>query len=142
MCCPYKPEQCIIRRGVFLMNKLNMTIWGRAIDLSIVFDCYDNKEILPAQRDALDKLLNSKAIESSKAAVESYCLEINKQELGESGIFNIFKYVMPHGLFVRRPTSSDRYVGLMCKYRFNPEDGLAVLFKNEEVYNIGTSDIL
>ena len=55
---------------------------------------------------------------------------------------NIFKYVMPYSLYVRRSASSDRYVGLMCKYRFNPEDGLAVLFKNEELYDIGTSDIL
>ena len=125
------------------MNKVNMNIWGRPIELSIAFDCYGGEDILPEQREALDKLCSSTAtIENAKATVEDYCLTHNRHDIGECGITNIFKYVMPYGLFVRRPVSSDRYVGLMCKYRFNPEDGLVVMFKNEAVYDIGTSDIL
>lgn len=125
------------------MSNAIMTIWGRAFELPVAFDCYENETILPEQQEALDKLLHSeKAINSAKRAVESYCLKMNASEIGADGIANIFKYVMPYSLFVRRSTTSDRYVGLMCKYRFNPEDGLVVLFKNEEVYDIGTSDIL
>lgn len=124
------------------MNKINMTVWGRTLDLSIAFDCYENENVLPEQRDALNRLLNSDAIETSKSAVENYCMKMNGEEIGKNGIANIFKYVMPYGLYIRRSNTSDRYVGLMCKYRFNPEDGLVVLFKNEAVCDIGTSDIL
>ena len=124
------------------MSDLSMMVWGREFNLSVVFDCYENEEILPEQSAALDKLIGSGAIEASRSAVENYCLKMNRKEIGKSSITNIFKYVMPYGLYIRRSTSSDRYVGLMCKYRFDPEDGLVVLFKNEKVCDIGTSDIL
>lgn len=124
------------------MSDISLTIWGRKLDLSVAFDCYENEDILPEQKDALNKLLASNIIETSRMAVENYCMERNRQEIGEGGIANIFKYVMPYCLYVRRSSSSDRYVGLMCKYRFDPEDGLVVLFKNETICDIGTSDIL
>lgn len=124
------------------MSDLSMTIWGRELNLSVVFDCYENEDILPEQRVALEKLIDSGAMEASRTVVENYCLKTNRKEIGESSITNIFKYVMPYGLYIRRSISSDRYVGLMCKYRFDPEDGLVVLFKNEKVCDIGTSDIL
>ena len=108
-----------------------------------MFDRYEDESILPEQKEALEKFCRSRdAIDVAKSAVENYCLKLNAKEICEDSIKNIFKYVMPYSLYIRRSTSSDRYVGLMCKYRFNPEDGLSVLFKNEELYNIGTSDIL
>ena len=125
------------------MNNVNLIIWGRTFDLPVVFDCYSDEEILPEQKEALEKFRRSKdALDAAKSAVENYCLKLNAKEICEDSIMNILKYVMPYSLYVRRSASSDRYVGLMCKYRFNPEDGLAVLFKNEELYDIGTSDIL
>lgn len=124
------------------MSDVRLKIWGRELEMPVVFDCYENEDVLPEQRDALKRLLDTEEIEASKPAVEKYCLDMNRQEIGEQGITNIFKYVMPCGLYVRRSASPDRYVGLMCKYRFNPEDGLAILFKNEALCDIGTSDIL
>ncbi len=124
------------------MSNVSMTIWGRMLNLSVAFDCYENEEVLPEQTEALDRLIGSGAIEDSRTAVENYCLKKNQQEIGESSITNIFKYVMPYSLYVRRSVSSDRYVGLVCRYRFNPEDGLVVLFKNEKICDIGTTDIL
>ncbi|MEF2801191.1 MAG: hypothetical protein U0N22_04760 [Acutalibacter sp.] len=124
------------------MNNINITVWDRQLDLSIVFDCYKNEAVLPIQEEALNKLLASDAIDNSKSSVEKYCLSNNGQEIGEDKISNIFKYVMPYSLYIRRTTSADRIVGLVCKYRFNPEDGLVILFKNEELIDIGTTDIL
>jgi len=125
------------------MNKINMNIWGRSLELSVAFDCYEGEDVLSEQKEALDKLCSSmETIENARTTVENYCIKNNRHDIGEGGITNIFKYVMPYGLFIRRPTSPDRYIGLMCKYRFNPEDGLVVLFKNEKIYDIGTSDIL
>ena len=124
------------------MNNINITVWDRQLDLSIVFDCYKNEAVLPIQEEALNKLLASDAIDNSKSSVEKYCLSNNGQEIGEDKISNIFKYVMPYSLYIRRTTSADRIVGLVCKYRFNPEDGFVILFKNEELIDIGTTDIL
>ena len=125
-----------------LMNNVNLMIWGRLFNLPVVFDCYGNESVLPEQKKAIDMFCNAeKAIEAAETAVEAYCLKLNSKEINESSISNIFKYVMPYSLYVRRSTS-DRYVGLMCRYRFNPEDGLVVLFKNETAFEIGTTDIL
>ena len=125
------------------MNKISLTIWGRSFELPVAFDCYEGEEVLQAQYDALNELCNAQiTIEEAKSNVEKYCVELNAKEIGAQRIDNIFKYVMPTGVFVRRSNSADRFVGLICKYRFNPEDGLVVLFKNGAFYEIGTSDIL
>ena len=125
------------------MNKINLTIWGRSFELPVAFDCYEGEEVLQAQYDALNELCDAQiTIEEAKTNVEKYCVELNAKEIGAQRIDNIFKYVMPTGVFVRRSNSADRFVGLICKYRFNPEDGLVVLFKNGAFYEIGTSDIL
>lgn len=125
------------------MNKISLTIWGRSFELPVAFDCYEGEEVLQAQYDALNELCDAQiTIEEAKTNVEKYCVELNAKEIGAQRIDNIFKYVMPTGVFVRRSNSADRFVGLICKYRFNPEDGLVVLFKNGAFYEIGTSDIL
>lgn len=125
------------------MNKISLTIWGRSFELPVAFDCYEGEEVLQAQYDALNEFCDAQiTIEEAKTNVEKYCVELNAKEIGAQRIDNIFKYVMPTGVFVRRSNSEDRFVGLICKYRFNPEDGLVVLFKNGAFYEIGTSDIL
>lgn len=125
------------------MNKVSLTIWGRSFELPVAFDCYEGEEILQEQYDALNKFCeNETLITDVKTDVVQYCLGLNSKEIGGDTIDNIFKYVMPTGVYVRRSDSADRFVGLVCKYRFNPEDGLAILFKNEVMDMIGTSDIL
>lgn len=125
------------------MNKISLTIWGRSFELPVAFDCYEGEEVLQVQYDALNELCDAQiTIEEAKSNVEKYCVELNAKEIGAQRIDNIFKYVMPTGVYVRRSNSADRFVGLICKYRFNLEDGLVVLFKNGAFYEIGTSDIL
>lgn len=124
------------------MNKVKLVIWNRSFELPVAFDCYDDEKILDAQYEALDKFCtNEMAIAEAKSDVERYCIQLNGKEIG-TNIDNIFKYVMPSSLYIRRTDSTDRFVGLVCKYRFDPEDGLVVLFKNEALFEIGTSDIL
>lgn len=118
---------------------LNVNIWGRKIDLEVVYDCYAGEEVLPVQKDSLELFISKNmAGNDSKNAVENYCLENNQAEIGADKIENIFKYVMPESLFVKR----DGRIVIMCNYKFDPEHGIAVVFEDGIVTAVGHQDII
>ena len=118
---------------------LSIKIWNRDFDLKVLYDCYAGEEILDEQKDALKKFSSDKkAIESSKADVEKYCLDQNKDDIGDGGVDNIFKYVMPESIFVKR----DCRVALLCRYKFDEEHGLALIYKNGKLIDVGSQDII
>lgn len=119
-----------------------MMIWGRAFELKIEYDCCFGEDVLPNQVQAIEKLVCSQDIISeAKGKVETYCLSKNPVEIGTKHIENIFKYVMPKYLFVRR-NADKRVVAIMCNYRFDPEHGIAIVFENEKQVCIGNQDII
>ena len=68
------------------------------------------------------------------------CLTKNKSDIADSDIDNLFKYVKPKTIFVKRPTENNRIVVLLCNYKFNPDHDLAIIFKNEKFEKIETDD--
>lgn len=123
------------------MNK-TLNIWGRDFDLEIYFDCYTGEKISIEQKEALDLFLqNPQLISEAKEKVIAYCLKRNAAEIGGT-IENIFKYVIPQSIYVQKSPDNARVVGLMCAYRFNPEDGLAVVFRNEAYHEVGSQNII
>lgn len=128
-------------KGVSLMYK-KLTIWGREFDLRVVFDCFDDEELLTIQEQALEAFLKADAaIENSKKQVENYILNDDYAELETDSIDNIFKYVIPTDIYLPR-TSETRTVALLCDYRFDEEHGLAIVFENEQFKEIGEQDIV
>jgi hypothetical protein len=126
---------------VDLMNKQKITIWGREFELDIVFDCYKGESVLPAQTDALDKFLKKEElINLAKSSVESYCIKRDSELIGATAIDNIFKYVIPESIYIQRAKDDKHIVGLMCKYKFDIDNGLAVVFENEKFKTVGTQD--
>lgn len=124
------------------MTEVNMNIWGRQFNLNIEYDCCTGEEVLSNQIVAIEKLLETESVVSeAKEKVEAYCLKRNREEIGLNHIDNIFKYVMPKYLFVRR-TDKKRIVAIMCNYRFDTEHGIAIVFENEELNQIGNQDIV
>jgi len=120
------------------MNK-KKNIWGREFDLKVIFDVYKGEEILDNQNKALEAFLEAdSAISSSCEELKKYCLEKDGDLIGVS-IENIFKYVIPVSLFVKRDEKK-RIVILLCNYRFDEEHGLALFFENEELEHIGSQD--
>ena len=118
---------------------LNIKIWNRDFDLKVLYDCYTGEEILDEQREALKKFYSDKKmIESSKAEVETYCLSQNKDEIGSDEIDNIFRFVMPESIFVKR----DCRVAIMCRYKFDTEHGIAVVFKDGKLLEVGSADCI
>ncbi len=113
-------------------------IWGRQFELKLIYDCYAGEEVLPLQKEAFESFSkNATAINESQKAVEKYCLTENKKDIGLDQIDNIFKYVMPESIFVKR----DGRIALMCRYKFD-EHGIAVVFKGGKCESVGMQDII
>lgn len=124
------------------MSKEKITIWGRDFDMEIKYDCYSGEEVLQIQRDAIDAFLKSgAAIDAALDQVKYYCLKNNKADIGNNSIDNIFKYVAPKYLYVAR-NKEKHVVAIMCNYKFDPENGIAVVFENEKFSKIGMQDII
>lgn len=129
---------------VILMSKIKTEVWGRTLDLDIVYDIYQGESILESQVDAYNRFMaeSDKLFGLAEDEVKKYCLSINKDDIQEHEITNIFKYVKPKAIYVKRNTGKDRTVALLCAYKFNPDDGIAIVFKNEKLLKIGTENII
>ena len=124
------------------MTKKHVTIWGREMDLEIVFDRYDGEVILANQEKALDSLLsNWVVVDGAFEDVKRYCLEKCGDVVDGEHMDNIFRYVKPESLFVPR-RQSKQIVAMMCDFRPDLEHGLAIVFENEKLAKIGPQDIV
>lgn len=124
------------------MNKKKIVIWGRIFEIEVRFDCYAGEEVLDAQKEALELFLKSENnIKDSLETVKQYCLEQNGKDMGESKVANIFKYVAPKYLYVVRSTEK-HIVSIMCNYKFDQENGIAVVFENEKLSKIVRQDMI
>lgn len=86
-------------------------------------------------------LKSGAAIDDALGYVKQYCLRNNKADIGSDSINNIFKYVAPKYLYVAR-NNEKHVVAIMCNYKFDPENGIAVIFENEKFSKIGMQDII
>ena len=124
------------------MSKCKITIWDRAFDLSVVYECYAGEEVLESQREAFAMLEdNEKEVADSLAAVKKYVQKTGVRQLKADGIENIFKYVKPKALIAMRSKRS-RVAMLLCDYRLDIEHGLAIEFRNEKCRGIGNENIV
>ena len=120
------------------MNK-KMTIWGREFNIKVVFDVFTGEEILDEQKKALEAFCAvAEKLLSDPKDIKKYCLKKNKKEIGNS-IDNIFKYVIPTSLLVKRDTKKHT-IALLCNYRFDEEHGLAIVYENEKLIRIVSQD--
>lgn len=127
---------------MILISKTKIEIWGRQFNLTIDYDCGKGENLFPTQITAIERLRKSKsAINDAKEKVEAYCLSKNPDEIGTDRIQNIFKYVMPKYLFVRRSVAK-RTVAIMCNYKFDEDNGIAIVFENEKLTKVGNQDII
>lgn len=126
-----------------MMREETIWIWGREMTLPMVFDCYEGEKVLPYQRAALRWFLEDLTpLNAALPAVEEYCRAVDWEEFGDRPVENIFRYVMPQQIFVKRTDDDSRVVGLLCAYRFDAENGLAVVFRNEALERVGTQNIV
>jgi len=79
-------------------------------------------------------------IEKSKAKVEAYCREKVLEDDENEKKDNVFSYVKPEYLFVKR--EENPRVIMMCKYRYDLEHGLAVVFSLDSNIVVGSQDMI
>lgn len=124
------------------MNKAKLMLWGREFNLDITYDCYKDEKILESQKQAVQRFSEmSDAFEISLDSVKSYCLLNNKEEIGADKIDNIFKYVAPKYLYVPREEKK-QVVAIMCNYKFDLENGIAIIFENGKFREVGKQEII
>ena len=123
------------------MNKEKMRIWEREFELDVIYDQYSGEDILPIQEDAIKKFIeNHECINDSLEPVKKYCLQWNKNEIGTDIIDNIFKYVKPKSLYIKRSDDDSRIVVMMCAYKFYSDNKIAVVFRNERFEKVVIDD--
>ena len=120
------------------MNK-KVKVWGRDFQLKVIFDTYDYEEITNMQKEALNTFVDTAdKLLSSCDELKKYCIKKDENLIADT-IENIFKYVIPTTLYVGRNTNK-RVVSLLCNYRFDEENGIAITYENEKLMHIGSQD--
>lgn len=124
------------------MNKCEISIWGRTFELSVCYKCYQDEGVQNSQKMAFEKFYENKnIINESEFKILEYVLNDDYKEEGLKKIDNIFKYVMPKSIYVPR-SDEKRVVVLLCDYKFDMEHGMAIVFENEHLREIGNQDIV
>ena len=120
-----------------MSKKVAVNMWGRDFQLKVVYDCFDGEDVLKEQTSALEEFLNadtSKSLES----IKKHCLKEHGKEIG-GNIENIFKYVIPHTVYVPRNQKKPT-VAILCNYKFDLEHGIALVFENKKIATICNPD--
>lgn len=124
-----------------MINELNISIWERAFLLPVEYDCYDDEAVTDAQKSAVKTLtMHPEWIVSAKSQVERFCREEVIADSENNKKDNIFSYIKPDYLFVKREDYPR--VALMCKYRYDMEHGLAVVFATDGSVTVGYQDFI
>ena len=124
-----------------MTNARALTIWGREFELPVKYPSTDNVQLIDQLDDSLDELLrNKKLIKKAKAAVEDYCKEKVLEDDENQKKDNIFSYILPQYIFVKEGTKGVK-IALVCRYRYDEEHGLMIVFDSDGNYIIGGQDM-
>lgn len=125
-----------------MIDEIKTIIWGRSFTLPVEYDCYEGEEVTRAQIQALKRFKShTEWIEQSKSIVEEYCRKQVMSDDANAKKDNIFSYIKPECLFVKRDKDSPR-IAMMCKYRYDLDHGLAVVFSSDGEVTVGMQDII
>lgn len=125
-----------------LNKKMKKKIWDREFILSIEYDCYKDEETTEKQKEIVEEFIaHDDWIENSKKKVIDYCKEALKEDGKLVKKDSIFSYVKPEYVFVKRDDKIPR-IALMCKYRYDVEHGLAIVFSFDGKVTVGSQDII
>lgn len=125
-----------------MTETLKLTIWGREFALPIEYDCYKDEKITKEQVAAIKSFAKHEDwINASKSSVEEYCREQVLEDDENQKKDNIFSYIKPDYLFIKRDAENPR-VAMMCKYRYEPEHGLAIVYSADGKAMVGIQDII
>ncbi len=124
------------------LNNTELSIWGRQLSIPVEYEFYDEEVISDFQKELLKQFVaQPERISNSKSLVESYCKEDVEGDSDNLKKNNIFSYLKPDYIFVKR-SNKNPAIALMCKYRYDPEHGIAIVFYENDRIKIGSQDII
>lgn len=119
------------------MSNQKIRIWGRVFTLPVLYDAFDDEIVTEEQKKALAQFLTVPDV-GGKDMVIRYCLQQNPEEIKQP-VTNIFCFVMPTAIYVCRKGGN---VALLCEYKYDPENGIAVVYHNGKMQKVGTQDLV
>lgn len=123
-----------------MIKAVDITIWGRDYVIPVEYDCYTAESVTKEQIIALNRFISHKEwLDDSKKALEDYCQEQVMKDDTVCQKHNVFNYVVPRLIFVKR-NKKHGMIALMCDYKYDPEHGLALLFSSNGKTIIGSQD--
>lgn len=125
------------------VKKESLKIWGRELELDISVSCFSNEDITDSQREAYTWFKNNieEIFEKIKLSLVQYCIQKNALELSSADFSNMFKYVKPQNVVFSQDSAHNKRVAVLFNYKFDRENGIAVVFENGDVKKTGTQDI-
>lgn len=125
---------------VHLIKKVKLNIWGREFNLPVEYDCYTGEKVTKNQINSVEKFCNDdELLNMAKHEIEKYCKNDVANDDENQNKDNIFSYIMPHYLFIKR--EENPRIALMCNYRYDLEHGLAIIFDGKKI-KVGIQDII
>ncbi len=124
-----------------MIEKLSISIWGRDFELPVNYNCYEGENVTEEQIQLLNKFIeHPEWIQTSKYIVENYCRQQVLDDEENQKKDNIFSYIKPVSVFVKHVKMPK--IALICKYRYDEEHGLAIMFDQEGNITVGSEDII
>lgn len=125
-----------------MIESVAIMIWDREFILPIEYNCYDGEKVTDEQIKALERFLsNEKWIDKAKGCVEDYCRDDVMDDDTNNKKNNIFSYIKPECIFIKHESKYPR-IALMCKYRYDIEHGLAIVFSRSGDVTVGIQDLI
>ena len=122
---------------------MEFEIWGRVLPIKINYDCFEGEEITSVQQETYVQFLQNREqiLSDSFDMIKNYCMT-DYSELVTDNFENIFRYVKPKELFIKRSITGKRIAGLLCSFKFDVEHGLAVYIEDGNAIKVGSQDII
>lgn len=123
------------------MNKEKLYLWNREFELYISYSCYPGEEVTDVQTEAAKEFCEDTSVAlSALDELKQYIEKSSDMAVRASEIENIFKYVIPKSIFV--PRTEKKVIAIICNYKFDIENGIAIVFENGTLKEIGPQDII
>lgn len=122
---------------------IEFEIWGRTLPIKISYDCFDGEEITSIQKETYNQFDQNKEkiLNDAFGIIKDYCLTNYSDQITD-GFENIFRYVKPKELYIKRSVTGKKIAGLLCNFKFDIEHGLAVYIEDGNVIKVGSQDIV
>ena len=123
------------------IDLLKLNLWGRAFSLKVEYECYEGEVINEEQNNAVRHFASHPEwLEAAKPLVEDYCRKQVQADDNNHKKDNIFSYIQPIEIYVK----NDRLkrLGIMCNYRYNEDDGIAIVFYPDGKISVGEQGLM